>query len=67
MFLLRSLNFTIPTDKNICCNFLLLLQVSEVKTEFQHVRDDVEKFAEQCFKHACRMGEAVQIEPSSQE
>ena len=65
MFLLRSLNFTIPTDKNICCNFLLLLQVSEVKTEFQHVRDDVEKFAEQCFKHACRMGEAVQIEPSS--
>lgn len=41
------------------------MQVSEVKTEFQYTRDHVETFAEQCFKHACRMGEAVEIEPSS--
>ena len=43
----------------------LLLQVSEVKAEFQHVRDDINKFTEQCFNHACRMGEPVHIEPSS--
>ena len=42
----------------------LLLQVSEV-TEFQHVRDDINKFTEQWFNHACRMGEPVHIEPSS--
>ena len=44
---------------------LNILQVSDVKTEFQHVRDNVENFADQCFKHACRMGESVHIEPSS--
>jgi len=35
-----------------------------VKKEFQHIRNDVEKFAEQCFKHSCRMGESVHIEPA---
>ena len=43
----------------------LLLQVSEVKTEFRHVHDDINKFTEQCFNHAYRMGEPVHTEPSS--
>ena len=35
-----------------------------MKKEFEHVRGDVDKFAEQCFDHACRMGETVHIDPS---
>ena len=33
-----------------------------MKKDIQQIRLDVDKFAEQCFKHACRMGEAVEIE-----
>lgn len=36
-----------------------------MKKDIQQIRCDVDKFAEQCFKHACRMGEAVEIEPCS--
>ena len=35
-----------------------------MRKEFAHVRGDVDKFAEQCFNHACQMGESVQIDPS---
>ena len=36
-----------------------------MKKDIQPIRCDVDKFAEQYFKHACRMGEAVEIEPCS--
>ena len=35
-----------------------------MRKEFEHVRGDVDKFAEQCFNHASRMGESVHIDPS---
>ena len=64
-YTLHSLNLTISTKKSYTCyNFHLLLQISEVKKEFQHIHNDVDKFAEQCFKHSCRMGESVHIEPA---
>ena len=36
-----------------------------MRKEFEHVRGDVDKFAEQCFNHACRMGKTVQIDLAS--
>ena len=43
---------------------ILTLQVDEVGKEFEHVRGDVDKFAEQCFNQACQMAVSVQIDPS---
>lgn len=35
-----------------------------MRKEFEHVRGDVDKFAEQYFHHACQMAVSVQIDPS---
>lgn len=35
-----------------------------MRKEFEHVRGDVDKFAEQCFHHVCQMAVSVQIDPS---
>ena len=45
-------------------SLILFLQVDEVRKASEHVRGDVDKFAEQCFNHACRMAESVHIKPS---